>query len=140
MWNKLAALQLFLNLYRNGIVLLLRYKERPFIESKDYLFQLISVAVSICRKEPRNKKKLFPLDRKSFSTGAKSSPNKLFPLISVKVSMCRKKSLNKRKRFSQDRKSIYSIRNKTLVQKQVSDRQKIPFTSRNNWKMEKTNF
>ena len=65
-----------------------------FIESTDYLFQLISVTVLTCRKEAQNKKrKQFSLDRKFVS----ASGNKVFPpkngflLIYVTVFTCRKK-------------------------------------------------
>ena len=65
-----------------------------FVESTDYLFQLISVTVLTCRKEERKKKrKQFPLDRKYLS----ASGNKVFPpknafaLVSVTVFTCRKK-------------------------------------------------
>ena len=56
MSNKLAAWQLFSNLYRIGIVSLLSYLERSFIKS---MFQLVSVTASTCRKEARNKKNSF---------------------------------------------------------------------------------
>ena len=68
-WNKLAAWQLFLNLYQTGLVFLLRHYKRPFIKSTDYLFQLVSVTVSTCSKKERNKRKQLPLGGKSLSIG-----------------------------------------------------------------------
>ena len=41
-----------------------------------YLFQLVSVTVSTCKKETQNKRKQFPLGGKSLSTTTKSFPNK----------------------------------------------------------------
>ena len=70
------------------------------------LAQLVSVTVLTCRKEARNKRKLFSIDGKFFW----ASENKVFlpkkekngfASISVTVSTCRKKKLNKRKRFPQ---------------------------------------
>ena len=111
--NKLTAWQLFLNLYRTVIVFLLKYQERSFIKSTDYLFQLVSVTAFTFRKEAPTKREQFRIGWKSLSTATKSFPNKF-----VKVSTCRMKTLNKRKRFPQDRKSVSTIRNE------------IPFTSR----------
>ena len=53
---------------------LLTYYEWPFIESTDYLFQLVSVAISTCRKKAWNQRKHFSVDRISLP----SSGNKIF--------------------------------------------------------------
>ena len=45
---------------------------------------MVSVMVSTCRKEAQDKRKQFPLDRRSLSTVRnKVFPKKVFPLISV---------------------------------------------------------
>ena len=45
---------------------------------------MVSVMVSTCRKEAQNKRKQFPLDRRSLSTiRNKVFPKKVFPLISM---------------------------------------------------------
>ena len=46
-------------------------------KSTDYLFQLVSAAVSICRKKVRNKRKHFSPGGESLSTGTKSFPKKI---------------------------------------------------------------
>ena len=61
-------------------VFLLRYQEQLLIKCADYnLLKLVSLTVSTCRKEARNKRKQFPLDTKSLST----SGNKVSPKNSV---------------------------------------------------------
>ena len=87
----------------NWYCFLLRYYEQPFIETTGYLFQLVSVTVSTCRKAARNKRKHFSMDRKSFP----SSGNKFFPKKWVSTNFSGfplvEKILNKRKWFPQDR-------------------------------------
>ena len=60
---------------------------------KDYLFQLVSVAVSTCRKEVQNKRKQFPLVKKFLSTGTKSFPNKFDSTIFSKGFPLQKKMI-----------------------------------------------
>ena len=93
-------------------------------KSTDYLFQLVSVAVSTYRKKVRNKRKHFSPGGESLSTGAKSFPQKIVSTnFSEGFYLQKKKRLNKRKRFSQDRKSVSTMRNgKLKIQKR-------PFTS-----------
>ena len=106
-------------------------------KKKDYLFQLVSVAVSTCRKEVQNKRKQFPLVKNFFLPEQSLSQINLIPLFSVKVFPCRKKCLNKRKRFPQDRKSVSTRRNEKFVEKYIFAKQKIPFTSTSILKIEK---
>ena len=86
------------------------------MKTAGYLFQLVSVTISTCKKEAGNKRKQFPQRGKSLPTGRISFPINLFPLISVKFSACRKKKeINNRERFPQDRKSISTKRNEKFV-------------------------
>ena len=77
MRKKVSLLTVIFESLSNWYCFLLKYEERTFIKSTDYLFQLVSVRVSTCRKKARNKRKQIPLGGKSFSIGTKSFPNKI---------------------------------------------------------------
>ena len=101
------------------------------------MFQLVSSTLSTCRKKERDKRKQFPLVGKSLSTWTKSFPDKLIFTSFGEGFLLQK---NKRKLFLQDTEPVSTIRNKKFVEKYVSARQKIPFTGRIIWKIEKISF
>ena len=65
------------------------------MKTTGYLFQLVSVTISTCKKEAGNKRKQFPQRGKSLSTGTISFPNKFVSTNFGEVFRLQKKKGNK---------------------------------------------
>ena len=99
---------------------LLRYLEQLFIKSTDYLFQLVSTrmwtSLVSLTVQAQNKRKQFPLERKSVCSNEK----KIFPKKCVCTNFSdnfhlQKKQIGKWKWFPLDRNSVSAIRNKKFL-------------------------